>query len=80
MTKQSHIDVNQTVECPAQQLLKSGTTCYTTHASHIEFKHNLGNLQPLPVWNDCKWLAVVHQNRNNDLTMVQAAQFPFVTN
>jgi hypothetical protein len=46
----------------------------------IEFKHNLGNLQPLPVWNDCKWLAVVHQNRNNDLTMVQAAQFPFVTN
>lgn len=46
----------------------------------IEFKHNLGNLQPLPVWSDCKWLAVVHQNRNNDLTVVQAAQFSFVMN
>jgi len=46
----------------------------------IEFKHNLGNLEPLPVWSDCKWLAVVHQNRNNDLTVVQAAQFSFVMN
>lgn len=44
MTKQSHIDVNQTVECPRHALLKSGTACYTTHASHIELKHNLCGL------------------------------------
>jgi hypothetical protein len=43
----------------------------------IAFKSVLGNIHPMPVWSDCKWLAVIHQNRNNDLTVLQAAQFPF---
>lgn len=43
----------------------------------IAFKSVLGDISPMPVWSDCKWLAVIHQNRNNDLTVLQAAQFPF---
>lgn len=43
----------------------------------IAFKSVLGKISPMPVWSDCKWLAVIHQNRNNDLTVLQAAQFPF---
>ncbi len=43
----------------------------------IVFKNILGNINPMPVWSDCKWLAVIHQNRNNDLTVLQSAQFPF---
>lgn len=41
------------------------------------FKSVLGNIHPMPVWSDCKWLAVLHQNRNNELTVLQSAEFPF---
>jgi hypothetical protein len=43
----------------------------------VVFKSVLDNIQPLPVWPDCKWLALIHQNSNNNLTVLQSEQFSF---
>ena len=43
-----------------------------------EFKVLLGPKNPMPDWTHCSLLAVVHQNRLNELKVVQAAQLPLV--